>query len=243
MAALFKVQTEGRWTCQNLKALGQPCKKQNLIEERNQTWADEVGMRIQCGKFERKQGESEEEYHIRSIHVRSLDEIIHEKMNEDVAVAAILTCPGCGVKKARCPVEYGVISSPEALIIKLDYFEIRKGLGYKPSQLRVKYGLWLDLSRFQSPDHRRKRKSFRYRLSSVLFHAGRHNKTGHWLGIHSGPTGIFAVSDHDVSTASIRDMLTTAIDEEAAFRLWKVDSKTFASWGMITPVGLVYVRV
>jgi len=243
MAGLFKVCTETRWICQNTTKSGEPCLAENIVEEAGKIEIDEVGIRVQCGNFEKREDESDEEYEGRSNRIRSLDELIHERMNEDAVVAAIPTCSTCGVKKAKCPKTLNIISSPDALIIKLNYFEMRNGLGYRPEHLNVKYGLWLDLSRYQSPEHWRKRRSFHYRLSSVLFHGGRHAKTGHWLGIHSASNGIWAVSDTNVNKATIRDMLTIEINEEAAFRLWNVDSATFASYKRITAANLVYVRV
>lgn len=138
---------------------------------------------------------------------------------------AIRECQSCGAKSAKSPEESGIIYGPEALIIRLNYFEVHDGVGKRPSQLRFKYGLWLDLSQFQTPDYRRKRKTLRYRLSSVLFHAGKIDRTGHFLGIHTSPLGIRAVNDHQINAASVRDMLMTEVDQEAALRLWNMGPK------------------
>jgi hypothetical protein len=83
----------------------------------------------------------------------------------------------------------------------------------------------------------------KYRHSSVLFHSGPDNSQGHHLGVHTAPNGIWAINDMLSRKASIRDMLTTEIDQEAALRLWNVRPETFASYERITPVSLVYVRV
>lgn len=231
VAATLKVRTMRWWVCHNPIRKGVPCNAKN-IEKANslqeEIGSDEFGMRVQCGKSEKKRGESEKAYQKRSNSVRRLEEFIREQMHEDAGVAATKTCETCEVRKALSPYRTAIISTPEVLILRLEYFG--NGMN-KPYKLGFKYGLWLDLSEFQTSLYRRKRKSMKYRLSSVLFHCGPNSGDGYYVGIHIAPTGIWAVSD-----TSVRDMLTTENGGEAAKRLWNI------TYSRVTPASLVYVR-
>ncbi|KAE9965460.1 hypothetical protein BLS_007631 [Venturia inaequalis] len=232
LAAMMKVRTLSWWTCHNINLSGNACNGTN-IEQHNDSGSDEVGLRIQCGESERKQGESEKACRNRNKRVKRLEEFIREQMHEEAGMATAKTCTTCGVRKALSLTKTAIISAPEVLIIRLQYFT--KSL-YKPSKLGFKYGLWLDLSEFQTPRYRRKRKSMKYRLSSVLFHSGPASTAGHYVGIHAGPTGIWAVSDTSVRRASMRDMLATENGGEAGSRLWSLSDSR------ITPASLVTRR-
>jgi hypothetical protein len=98
-------------------------------------------MRIQCGKPERKPGEADENYQTRIDRIKSLEELLREKMNESADDAAIKGRKECGVKKAKYPEKSAIISSPEALIVRLNYFEVFNNIGTRPSRLAFKYGL------------------------------------------------------------------------------------------------------
>lgn len=73
------------------------------IEEENglqeEIGSDEFGMRVQCGKSEKKRGESGNAYQKRSNSVRRPEEFIREPMHEDAGVAAVKTCETCKVRK------------------------------------------------------------------------------------------------------------------------------------------------
>lgn len=234
MAAILNVRTMSWWTCQKTNGSGELCSGTNIEQSatKNGIGTDEVGLRVQCGKLEKKLGESQKAYKKRSKNVRRLEKFIREQMHEDAGVAATKTCATCGVK-GLAPTQTAIISTPEVLIVRLDYFGNQMD---KPHKLGFKYGLWLDLSEFQPSLHRRKRKSMKYRLSSVLFHCGSDSSAGHYVGIHVAPTGIWAVSDTSVRRASIRDLLATENGGEAAIRLWNIP------YARVTPASLVYVR-
>lgn len=154
---MLKVRTMRWWVCHNPNKKGTPCNAANIEHSplQEQIGSDEVGMRVQCGKSERKQGETEGGYQERCKRVRRLEEFIREQIYEDEGVAATKGCEICGVKKALSPYQTAIISTPEVLILRLEYFgnDLRK-----PSKLLFRYGLWLDLSEFQTSMHRRKRK-------------------------------------------------------------------------------------
>ncbi|QDS76707.1 hypothetical protein FKW77_000866 [Venturia effusa] len=233
LAAMLKIRTMRWWVCHNPNSDGNLCNATNFdIADHleNAPGSDEVGMIVRCGKPRRIRGESEQAYSKRRSKVRRIEEFIREQMYEDAGVAATKTCEKCGVRKALSPYRAAFISTPEVLIIRLEYFSNNI---QKPHQLLFKYSLWLDISEFQTPLHRRRRKSMKYRLSSVLFHCGPSSAAGHYVGIHVAPTGIWAVNGTSVKPASVNDMLTTENGGKAAERLWDI------SYARVTPSSLV----
>lgn len=80
-------------------------------------------------------------------------------------------------------------SAPEILVLQLIIYHPNG----RKKRTDVHFDRWLDLKRFQ----RDRTGNLKYKLSSVISHAGPSVKSGHYIVHVSGPEGFFVISDQD----------------------------------------------